>query len=262
MYDPVLGRWHCIDQLSEKYFSSSNYTYCANNPIRLVDIDGRYFDERNGKKAGRIERRAEKKASRLESKANRIDKSGGDGKDVRARASELRRSASDINDMRNDKKTEYRYESLTSKSAIDNNVDGNITKETGLNPKGDKVVTMFTDNSMAMSLHEGRHGGDVARGTLDVSDNSTNYGVQDEIRAYRAQYAWDGEYIYRQYVKPYSGLETMCKLNPLNANNIILIKITNMDQITPSMINSVSSGLWPEQSLTYPMQKTEQWNNN
>jgi RHS repeat-associated protein len=161
MYDPVLGRWHCIDQLSEKYFSSSNYTYCANNPIRLVDIDGRYFDERNGKKAGRIERRAEKKASRLESKANRIDKSGGDGKDVRARASELRRSASDINDMRNDKKTEYRYESLTSKSAIDNNVDGNITKETGLNPKGDKVVTMFTDNSMAMSLHEGRHGGEV-----------------------------------------------------------------------------------------------------
>jgi hypothetical protein len=40
-------------------------------------------------------------------------------------------------------------------------------------------------------------------------------------------------------------------------------RITNMDQIFPSVINSMATGLWPdEQKLTYPMQNTEQWKKN
>ncbi|MFZ4414443.1 MAG: RHS repeat domain-containing protein, partial [Bacteroidales bacterium] len=39
-YDPVLGRWHSVDPLAEKYNSISPFAYCALNPIKFVDKDG------------------------------------------------------------------------------------------------------------------------------------------------------------------------------------------------------------------------------
>ena len=40
-YDPILGRWDRMDPLCEKYYSVSPYAYCHNNPVMLVDPDGR-----------------------------------------------------------------------------------------------------------------------------------------------------------------------------------------------------------------------------
>lgn len=40
MYDWELGRWFNLDPMSEKYYSISQYVYCLNIPIRLIDIDG------------------------------------------------------------------------------------------------------------------------------------------------------------------------------------------------------------------------------
>ena len=39
-HDPILGRWDRIDPLCEKYYSTSPYAYCLNNPVILVDPDG------------------------------------------------------------------------------------------------------------------------------------------------------------------------------------------------------------------------------
>lgn len=41
-YNPVTGRWDRIDPLSEKYYSTSPYGYCRNNPIMRIDIGGLY----------------------------------------------------------------------------------------------------------------------------------------------------------------------------------------------------------------------------
>lgn len=39
-YDAALGRWHVADPLVEKFYSISPYSYCLNNPVRLVDFTG------------------------------------------------------------------------------------------------------------------------------------------------------------------------------------------------------------------------------
>jgi len=40
-YNPAASLWLAVDPLSDKYPSVSPYVYCANNPVRLVDPDGR-----------------------------------------------------------------------------------------------------------------------------------------------------------------------------------------------------------------------------
>src|SRR5204863_2606365 len=66
----------------------------------------------------------------------------------------------------------------------------------GTNEKGDKVVKMFTESNMVTQLHETRHGGQNARNEYTIGSGA-NYGVADEVSAYRAQYSWEGELKYR-----------------------------------------------------------------
>jgi hypothetical protein len=41
MFDPRIGRWFAPDPMEEKLPSYSTYNYCLNNPIFMVDSDGR-----------------------------------------------------------------------------------------------------------------------------------------------------------------------------------------------------------------------------
>ena len=43
-YDPGYGRFTTIDPLAEKFYSWSPYVYCLNNPVKLVDKDGKRPD--------------------------------------------------------------------------------------------------------------------------------------------------------------------------------------------------------------------------
>lgn len=47
MYDARIGHFVSIDPLTSKYPSLSPYSFCNNNPIWFVEIDGRYFDYSN-----------------------------------------------------------------------------------------------------------------------------------------------------------------------------------------------------------------------
>jgi len=47
-YDPVVSRWLSIDPLAEKYPGLSPYNYTANNPVMLVDPDGKWVKDSKG----------------------------------------------------------------------------------------------------------------------------------------------------------------------------------------------------------------------
>ena len=40
MYDPERGRWFTQDRFAEKYYSIGQYNYCADNPVKYIDIKG------------------------------------------------------------------------------------------------------------------------------------------------------------------------------------------------------------------------------
>ena len=40
-YYPAVGRFTTVDPLAEKYYGISPYVYCAGNPMKFIDPDGR-----------------------------------------------------------------------------------------------------------------------------------------------------------------------------------------------------------------------------
>ncbi|MBQ6302262.1 MAG: hypothetical protein IJK75_07740 [Bacteroidales bacterium] len=44
-YDPFIARWTTIDPMAAKYVSMSPYSYCAGNPVNLIDLDGQSYSD-------------------------------------------------------------------------------------------------------------------------------------------------------------------------------------------------------------------------
>lgn len=93
--------------------------------------------------------------------------------------------------MDDDKKTQYRYASANGKEAKNLEIKGQpATVGTGVNDKGDNVVTMFTGSNTGQKLHETRHGGQHSRGEVNAINQTSS--IDAEISAYRAEYSWSG----------------------------------------------------------------------
>jgi hypothetical protein len=141
-----------------------------------IDPTGMDFDPASERLAQKTEKAIQEKIHSLKTNESNKD-----------RVTELNKSLDDISQMRNDHSTVYSYKKT------DNKVNTPTTTQVGTNRKGQKRVNMYYD-SQGTQIHEGRHGGDIARGNLNIDNNSSgyNYGVSHEVGAYRAQYAFDG----------------------------------------------------------------------
>ena len=223
--------WTSVDPLSDKYPGISPYAYCAWNPVKFVDPDGRYFDEANEGIAQKIE---------AELLTKKIYSALGDGNQMR----ELYSTWKDIKDMRNDTKHEFRFESTSAEEP------GPATKSGGTNANGDQIINMYShlEKLDGTTAHEARHGGQVARREMfyDNMGNPQNYGVMKEVDAYKAQWGWDG------FLKVYG----------LNNANIPEALKPSYHGINPGFVNSITEGL----SLTplYPPMgySIKLWNNH
>ena len=60
-WSELLTGWLSVDPMADKYPSMGPYNYCAWNPIRFTDPDGREFDPTMKKYANQVERYCDKK---------------------------------------------------------------------------------------------------------------------------------------------------------------------------------------------------------
>jgi len=242
MYYPAIMRTTTMDPLAEKYYSSSPYAWCGNNPVRYIDPTGMYFDDANEKRARQLEQKLDKRIAKLEKEVANIEKKGGDTGDRSDRISEMRNSKSDISDMRSNENVEFRY----AKTSARNNEAGRgnpNTIKTGTNDNGHDVVTMFSDD-VALQVHESRHGGQVARGEYGFDQNrnpTAGYGIDSEVSAARAQYAYAGQFNYRQadYLRNNPGwTDTFISLG---ASAIPMVGVNNINAINRSLIQNIGA---------------------
>ena len=245
-YDPAIARFNKIDRFAEKYRSFSTYSYAENNPILFVDKQGDSIAAGSVRRAKRMERKDLRRAGRLERSANRREAKGKNIGDMRERAAELRKSAQDIKDMRSNSDTWFSFEKVNSSKNPVRDKNGNgkpVTIRTGENE-----ITMFMPNFK--NMHEPRHGGQIARGEFNIvgiglAGTPTNeYGAQDEISAYRAQYASTSG------IKPYGNLTYLPLFIPTetDALKLYLNQATMLDIYKKYMqnvrnINNINSNL-------------------
>ncbi len=173
-YDPVLSRWLSVDPLAEKYPGFSPYNYTADNPIMLVDPDGKKFDEASKKIANATKQKLQNKITELKKQGKGIG-------DLNERIKELRKSIQDIEGMDTNTELIFSYQKVDHKS------DGETIQE------GNHVTMKYYDEGGL--IHETRHGGQIERGELDGIYKS-NYSIKHEVDVYRAQYAYTGTYKY------------------------------------------------------------------
>ena len=96
----LMTMWLSVDPLADKYPGISPYAYCAWNPVKLVDPDGRDFDPTMEKYASQVELCCDKIIKNLSERESLTDEQKG-------RLSELRSTKEEIQKMREDNSTYY-----------------------------------------------------------------------------------------------------------------------------------------------------------
>ena len=193
-YDPsLLTSWTAVDPMSDKYPSLSPYNYCAWNPVKLVDPDGKEFDSISNIHVQRFEEFTNKQICRLESNPQRTD-----GENVKL--AEYKNAMDEVSKMRADKKTLYKI--TTNASFNDPTTDG-YTKYGGKSDKKDVInISIRGDMSSRKGLtqlsHELKHAFQFFNGeiiyAIDIAGNELgmNNSRPLEIDAYNRSKAYGG----------------------------------------------------------------------
>jgi len=190
-YDPRISIFVSVDPAAEMYRGIGGYVYVANNPINFIDPTGMHIEpgSESEKEANNIKNNVTQKITDLTSERSKLEKDKKDVTEITARIGELTTTLDDIQKMFDDPKNEYKYSIIGEGEA-----PGAIF--TGQNSNGMDIITMHVEGTMESKIHESRHGGQHARGELNIV-TSSGYGVKDEISAYRAEYSWDKKLEYR-----------------------------------------------------------------
>jgi RHS repeat-associated protein len=176
-YDPAVARWGQVDPLAESNNSFSPYNYVLNNPILLIDPDGRdtsFADNGAREQFNNTYSGIEKSIEKLAGKKQTKSRSG-----KIERLKELKQSFDDVISS----ETTFNF---ISKPNPDGATSGGST---GFNTETGEVDVSFYEDLDATLVHETRHAAGYERGEWGwdtQKDEPTYYDYQDEYEGYRA----------------------------------------------------------------------------
>ncbi len=177
-YTLLLLGWLSVDPLADKYPSLSPYAYCANNPVMLVDPDGRDIEpgslkEWNNNKNNTMKGK-NKSANIKNPTADQMD-----------RLNSLRNTLTTMDDLENSSQM-YAVKNVGGDK-------GNVTLE-----NGDVISINYTDRT-ANFVHEVTHARQFECGNEGFNTETGKPMTQDifdEVAAYKAQYAYSPSSVY------------------------------------------------------------------
>jgi len=194
-YDSGLSIWLSVDPMSDKYPSMSPYNYCANNPVMLVDPDGREFANDEDKYVvTTMHQQYDDKIKRYEYEltftTNEERKT-----QLTENIQEMKNAKTELTDMENSKQM------YTFNFTNDNDGEGKTTYN-----NANKTVVMSVDNVLSFDIisHELKHGSQFERGQLSFKSNGTAgklYDMNDEYDAYDRQAAFRDNTISRATIQ-------------------------------------------------------------
>lgn len=212
--NPTNGMWLSTDPLFEKYVGMSPYNYCAGNPVKLVDPDGREIEEGSkeewNENRGLINKKIESLQKRIEKYENKANRKNWTQEKLNGKTRELKSRLSFLN-KKNEQLDEIEQSSQVYRLR---NIEGELDPrgDVSLNPSDNVIeITYF---SVANFVHETTHAwqfesGDIAfNPNRSISDGNTLFiDLFDEIFAYIMENA-------------YSGYKTLSSINPDYVRNM------------------------------------------
>ncbi|MCT4638062.1 MAG: RHS repeat-associated core domain-containing protein [Bacteroidales bacterium] len=267
-YNPALGRWFNLDPRIEDYTGYSPYNYCKNNPLNLVDKDGMKIDEDSEDRWNKLKEEIKKRIAKLKKRlaaGSTSKKSSEDGNDKESTSSDketkklknrilsLEKTLEGMERVEND--PYYRFHLETNRESPQLK-----TKD------GENMIIAFTGKTGSF-VHEVTHGIQLVDGDLNFTKNEMGlwdpgdkYGVNDEIGAYKSEFAYSGRLKFLQVTTEAYAYGLKYGKTKEEVDRMFTTVINNFEEITPREVNKITQN----GSLIYNkvVLNKEEWNAN
>ena len=184
----ILTSWLSVDPMADKYPNISPYAYCAWNPIRLVDPDGREIVFEDNK----VKVLFEQVYNNVKNRISKLENSGLKKKRDIREYEQLKEIYASLNDVKESSIVFY-YKTIKN--------DGNTLAEGHTYGKKnvDGIIVEILEGSENTLIHETRHASGYINEEWDLNKNvidsygvytPTNYDYQDEYEGYNQAYIY------------------------------------------------------------------------